>query len=276
MLQFLKMRIPLIALGFLALAGCAESGADKARVDAADPGDRPYPNLGAFPAVPVRSPAARREAEQQQLVAQRDAARAYDARLREIDPVLDPAARPPAPPDLSMPGQRGATAPAALPTVAAVAPPAVAAPTSVPVPAAPQAAPLPPIPAYVPAPLPTPAAPVQTVRPAPAPPPAVAVTPGSAARNAWVVGDIDFVDGSALLSREARRTLREAVVAAQERGGRVRVTPSAGPVLSPPEQALSPRRAAAASGELEALGLERGRILIDPGAMRAARVAVEF
>ncbi|MBL8833357.1 MAG: hypothetical protein JNL71_13280 [Rhodospirillales bacterium] len=104
----------------------------------------------------------------------------------------------------------------------------------------------------------------------------MAVAPGAVARNSWVVGDIDFADGSALLSREARRTLRDAVVAAQERGGRVRVTPSAGPVLSPPEQALAPRRAAAASGELEALGLDRARILIDPGAMRAARVAVEF
>lgn len=107
-------------------------------------------------------------------------------------------------------------------------------------------------------------------------PAAAPVAQGVGARSAWIVGDIDFVEGSAVLSREARRTLRDAVVAAQERGGRVRITPSAGPTLSPPEQALSPRRAAAASGELEALGLDRARILMDPGALRAARVAVEF
>ncbi len=238
------------------------------RGDAADPGDRPYPNLGAFPSVPARTPAARREAEQQKLLAQREAALAYDARLREIDPVLDPTARPPEAPDLSISGRNVAPVPAPSPTPAAAAIP--------PVPAAPQTAALPPVPAHTPAPLPAPAPPVRSIRPAPAPPPAAAIVSGTAARNAWVVGDIDFVDGSALLSREARRTLRDAVVAAQERGGRVRVTPSAGSVLSPPEQALSPRRAAAASGELEALGLDRARILIDPGAMRAARVAVEF
>lgn len=99
---------------------------------------------------------------------------------------------------------------------------------------------------------------------------------GARPSNGWIVGEIEFADGSVILSAESRRTLREAVVAAQEHAGRVRVTPSGGAPLSPPEQTLSPRRAAAAGGELESLGLERGRILIDPGALRSARVAVEF
>lgn len=263
MLQFLKMRIALIGLIFLALAACSESGRRDARDDAADPGDRPYPNLGAFPPVPARVPAAKRESEFQKLAGDRDAARAFDARLRAIDPVLDPAARPPEPPTL------------------AGTPPPMAAPvqpeTPRLVPQSPPQAAIAALPAYVPPPLPATPAPVRAaapvVRPASAP---VPVSQGVGARNAWIIGDIDFVDGSALLSRAARGTLREAVVAAQERGGRVRITPSVGPTLSPPEQALSPRRAAAASGELEALGLERARILMDPGALRSARVAVEF
>ncbi|MBI3506738.1 MAG: hypothetical protein HY059_18020 [Proteobacteria bacterium] len=260
------MRIPLIGLGFLLLAGCTESAPDKPRIDAADPGTRPYPNLGAFPAVPARVPASKIEAEQKALADQRDAARAFDARLRAIDPILDPAARPPEAPNLST---VGTAAPVPVPASPPVAAPVAAPPVATPAPA----------PAAIPVvqPAPVPAAPIRPARQASAPPqkPA-AIASGTAARNAWIVGDIDFADGSALLSREARRTLREAVVAAQDRGGRVRVTPSAGPGLSPPEQALSPRRAAAAGGELEALGLDRARILIDPGAMRSARVAVEF
>ncbi len=273
MLQFLKMRIALIGLVFLALAACSESGRPDARDDAADPGDRPYPNLGTFPPVPAPVSAAKRESEQQRLVSQRDAARAFDARLRAIDPVLDPTARPPEAPDLAGQGRAGqapvpAPVPAVAPPVQAEAPRVVA--------ATPPAAVANP-PAYVPPPMPATPAPVRmtppVVRPQQA---AVPVAQGVGARSGWIIGDIDFADGSALLTREARGTLREAVVAAQERGGRVRITPSAGPTLSPPEQALSPRRAAAASGELEALGLDRARILLDPGALRSARVAVEF
>lgn len=267
MLQFLKMRIALIGLVFLALAACSESGQPDARDDAADPGNRPYPNLGTFPPVPARVSAASRESEQQQLVSQRDAARAFDARLREIDPVLDPTARPPEPPDVAGQGRTvqvpvQAPVPAETPRVV----PASQPPAAVAV-----------LPPYVPPPMPATPAPVRAAPPVVRPSPAAApVAQGVGARSAWIIGDIDFVDGSALLSREARGTLREAVVAALERGGRVRITPSAGPTLSPPEQALSPRRAAAASGELEALGLDRARILLDPGALRSARVAVEF
>jgi hypothetical protein len=278
MLQFLKMRIALIGLAFLVLAACSESGRQDPRIDAADPGDRPYPNLGTFPPVPARVSAASRESEQQQLVSQRDAARAFDARLREIDPVLDPAARPPEPPDVA--GQGGAVqvpvpVPVPAPVPTAVSPAQAEAPRIVPAPPPPAAAAV--LPPYVPTPMPATPAPVTAVPPVVRPSPsAVPVAQGVGARSAWIIGDIDFADGSALLSREARGTLREAVVAALERGGRVRITPSAGPTLSPPEQALSPRRAAAASGELEALGLDRARILLDPGALRTARVAVEF
>jgi outer membrane protein OmpA-like peptidoglycan-associated protein len=272
MLQFLKMRIPLIGLGFLILAGCSESASDKARIDAADPGTRPYPNLGAFPPVPARVSASKVEAEQKALLGQREAARDFDARLRAIDPVLDPAARPPEPPNLSgsaAPIPDPSPAPVSAPAPVAAAPAVVAA-----VPVAPAPAPVPAVVAPIPAPAPVPAN-----RPAlrPVPPPAPApVVAAALARNAWIVGDIDFVAGSTLLLPEARRTLRDAVIAAQERGGRVRVIPAAGQTLSPPEQALSPRRAAAASGELEALGLDRARIVIDAGVLKAARVAVEF
>jgi hypothetical protein len=274
MLQFLKMRTGLIGLAFLALAACSES-APATKADAADPGSAPYPNLGAFPAVPVRPAAKTREAEEKRLVEQREAAKAFDARLRAIDPILDPTARPPEPANVA-----GLPAPSA---------PAAASPT-------PQPAPAQPSPAFalapVPAPAPAPAlAVVQPVVPpsiattrqaptlqraptaVPAPAPIAAGTP---ARNSWIVGDIVFSEGSAILSAESRRTLRDAVIAAQERGGRVRITPGPGPALSPPEQALVARRAAAAGGELEALGLDRARIQVDPGALRAARVAVEF
>ncbi len=269
MLQFLKMRIPLIGLGFLLLAGCSESASDKTRIDAADPGARPYPNLGAFPPVPARVSASKVEAEQKALIGQREAARDFDARLRAIDPILDPAARPPEPPNLS--------GPVAQPPAPVAAP--VPATAAVPVPAAPPAV------AAVPAPAPAAIAPrlavpaVATNRPAvravppPAPTPVVSAPLG---RNALVVGDVEFATGSTLLSPEARRTLRDAVIIANERGGRVRVMPAAGQMLSPPEQALSPRRAAAASGELEALGLDRARIAIDAGVLKTARVAVEF
>ncbi|MBL8831572.1 MAG: hypothetical protein JNL71_04215 [Rhodospirillales bacterium] len=267
------MRIALIGLAFLVLSACSESGRQDPRIDAADPGDRPYPNLGAFPPVPARVSAASRESEQQQLVSQRDAARAFDARLREIDPVLDPAARPPEPP--ADPAGQGRAAQVPAPVPAAVPPVQAEAPRIVPAPPPPAAAAV--LPSYVPTPMPATPAPVRAPAPIALPSPApVAVAQGVSARSAWIIGDIDFVDGSALLSREARGTLREAVVAALERGGRVRITPTAGPTLSPPEQALSPRRAAAASGELEALGLDRARILFDPGALRSARVAVEF
>jgi hypothetical protein len=276
MLQFLKMRIALIGLAFLVLSACSESGRQDPRTDAADPGDRPYPNLGTFPPVPARISAANRESEQQQLVSQRDAARAFDARLRSIDPVLDPTARPPEPPDVAGQG-RAAQVPVPVPdpVPAAALPVQAEAPRIVPAPPPPAAAAV--LPPYVPTPMLATPAPLRAsppvVRPSPASEP---VAQGVGARSAWIIGDIDFVDGSALLSREARGTLREAVVAAMERGGRVRITPSVGPTLSPPEQALSPRRAAAASGELEALGLDRARILLDPGALRSARVAVEF
>ncbi len=274
MLQFLKMRRVLIGLAFLTLGACADSADDMAAA-AADPGNRPYPNLGAYPTVPTRPSAAKRVEEEKRLIAQRDAAKAFDAQLRAIDPVLDPASRPPEPASLAgaapaAPQPAPARPAAATPTVA---PLAVLAP--VPAPAAPA----------LNVPQPMPPSSIAAARPGPGvvrtAPPSMAVAPapipaGAPARNSWIVGDILFADGSAILSAESRRTLRDAVVAAQDRGGRVRITPSAGPALSPPEQALSPRRAAAAGGELEALGLDRARILIDPGALRAARVAVEF
>lgn len=280
MLQFLKMRIVLIGLAILALAACADSsGADRAsaRVDAADPGTAPYPNLGAFPSVPKRPATAQIEAQERQLVDQREAAKAFDARLRAIDPVLDPAARPPEPPSVAsvvgvQPAAASASAanpaaPQARPAIAAVSPlpSAVAPPPQVAVPQ-----PVPPASIATPRPVSRTVRPVATALPSPA------ATTGSGARTGWIIGEISFAEGSAILSAESRRTLRDAVVAAQERGGRVRITPTVAAGLSPPDQALSPRRAAAASGELEALGLDRGRILIDPGAMLAARVAVEF
>jgi hypothetical protein len=253
MLQFLKMRKRLILLSVLACVGCTTGTGDNPGgrgAEAADPGDAPYPNLGAFPRPPARPTAAALTAEQAQLARQRDEARAFDSTLRALDPVLDPSARPPPPPAF--------TPPAAPPSQAAAAPlPPVAPPPSI----APQPAPTA-VPAPTPA-APTPAAPV---------PPSVAAS----AQTSWIVGAVGYGDGSALLTAESRRLLREAVVAATERGGRIRITPLAAGALSPVEQALAGRRAAAAIGEIEALGLARERVIVDPGAFKAARVAVEF
>ena len=255
MLQFLKMRKRLILLSVLACVGCTPGTGDNPGgrgAEAADPGDAPYPNLGAFPRPPARPTAAALTAEQAQLARQREEARAFDTTLRALDPALDPSARPPPPPAFAPPAilsSPPAAPPLAVPSV--VAPPVVA----------PQ-----PVPAVV------------AARPAPVPVPAVSAPPpvAASAQTSWIVGAVGYVDGSALLTAESRRLLREAVVAATERGGRIRISPLAAGALSPAEQALAGRRAAAAIGEIEALGLDRARVTVDPGAFKSARVAVEF
>lgn len=252
MLQFLKMRKYLILFPVLACVGCMSGSGENPGgrgADAADPGDAPYPNLGVFPRAPARPTAAALTAEQARLARQREEARAFDTTLRALDPVLDPSARPPPPPTFAVPAN---SAPPPLPPSPPPAPPPVAA--------------APPVPATVPA------------RPAAAPAPSVSVPPPAAAsaQTSWILGAIGYVDGTALLTADSRRLLRDAVVAAAERGGRIRISPLAAGALSPGEQTLAVRRAAAAVGEIEALGLERGRVIVDPGAFKAARVAVEF
>ncbi|MCA3264053.1 MAG: hypothetical protein ING44_19075 [Telmatospirillum sp.] len=294
-----KSRISLIGFCFLALGGCTEQGPDRAvwqatkdaanavgsvfvddkpkpaSVDAPDPGDTPYPNLAVVPRRPARPDAQTLQSEQAALVGQRQASQNFDTQLRAIDPVLNPTSRPPEPPAIA-----AALAPVGAPPVGpASAPPTPVASAPIAVPpvaaSAPQAASLPPFvppvlaPATVPAaaPVPTPAVP----RPA-APPAAARATPNTA----WLVGEVTFADGSPLLSADARATLRAAVVAANEQGGAVRVSPVAGGLAGPNDAALAPRRMAAVAGELESLGLDRDKIRIDAGSFRNARVAVEF
>lgn len=306
-----KSRISLIGFCFLALGGCTEQGPDRAvwqatkdaanavgnvfvsdtakpaAIDAPDPGETPYPNLAVVPRRPARPDAQMLQTEQAALVGQRQASQNFDAQLRAIDPVLNPTSRPPEPPAIAAalgpvgaapagaapvgPASAGtlavASAPISAPPVAApaAAAPAVAAPV-------PQAAALPPFVPPVLAPTTVPAAiPV----PAPAAPRAAA-SPRATRNTAWLVGEVSFADGSPLLTAEARATLRTAVVAANEQGGAVRITPIAGGLAGPQDGALAPRRMAAVAGELESLGLDRDKIRIDAGSFRSARVAVEF
>jgi hypothetical protein len=56
----------------------------------------------------------------------------------------------------------------------------------------------------------------------------------------------------------------------------VRVTPVPTQALSPQDQSLTARRMAAIAIELEALGLDRGRVVVEQGWLRSARVAVEY
>lgn len=299
-----KLRISLIGFSFLALGGCTEQGPDRAvwqatkdaanavgnvfasdtpkpaAIDAPDPGDTPYPNLAVVPRRPARPDAQTLATEQAALVGQRQASQNFDTQLRAIDPVLNPTSRPPEPPAIaaalapveavlvgSAPTGTAPRVPAPLAAPAMATPSAVAAP-------APQTAALPPFvppvlaPATIPAaiPVPTPAAPR----------PAAASAPRATANTAWLVGEVAFAEGSPLLTAEARRTLRTAVVAANEQGGAVRITPIAGNLAGPQDGALAPRRMAAMAGELEALGLSRDKIRIDAGGFRNARVAVEF
>lgn len=272
-----------------------------AAVDAPDPGETPYPNLAVVPRRPARPDAQTIATEQAALVGQRQASQNFDAQLRAIDPILNPTSRPPEPPPIAAalaPGgsapsgstPSGAapvataptgTAPAGLvstaPIVATPAPP-LAAPTPAAIQTpAPQAAALPPfvppvlVPATVPAAIPAPA-PAALRLPAQATASAARAT----ANTAWLVGEVAFADGSPLLNADARQTLRTAVVAANERGGAVRISPIAGTLAGPQDSALAPRRMAAIAGELEALGLSRDKIRIDAGSFRNARVSVEF
>jgi hypothetical protein len=304
-----KLRISLIGFCFLALGGCTEQGPDRAvwqatkdaanavgsafvsdtpkpaAVDAPDPGDTPYPNLAVVPRRPARPDAQLLASEQAALVGQRQASQNFDAQLRAIDPVLNPTSRPPEPPAIA-----AALAPAGSALVgsgAATPIPVVSAPIATPLPPAssavaapvPQAAALPPFvppvlaPVTIPAaiPVPTPAA----AQPA-APRPAAVPAARAAASTAWLVGEVAFAEGSPLLTAEARHTLRTAVVAANEQGGAVRISPIPGNLAGPQDGALAPRRMAAVAGELEALGLSRDKIRIDAGGFRNARVTVEF
>jgi hypothetical protein len=281
----------LVGISFLALGACTEQGPDRAlwqgakdaaqavgdvftttpmpaTVDAPDPGDTPYPNLGATQRRPTRPDPQSLASEQAALVAQREAAQRFDAQVRAIDPVLDPASRPPepaaiaavvtAPTPVATPVQAvPIVAPQAAPIVASVSPTQTP-PTQTPPPFVP--------PALLPTTVPT-LRQVPTASPTPV---------RAAAGTAWLIGEIGFADGSPLLTPDARRVLRQAVAAAQERGGSVRVTPMALGALSPQDQVLGPRRMAAAAGELESLGLDRSKVLIDPGTYRQARVTVEF
>lgn len=243
-------------------------------VDAPDPGTTPYPNLGAFPTRPPRGGQDVRAAEIRTLEQQRDAALEFDAKLRAIDPALDPAARPPEPPAIAAALEPSAPAAPAATPVPVVVPPAVA-----------------PAPVATPAPAPQPAAPVLRPSVAPAPvvvPPPVApaaVTPPQIAAapsargvpsTGAIVGNVDFVEGTAQLTAQAKNDLRAAVIAAQSRNGIVRVTPAANVALSPVDQSLTSRRMAAIAIELETLGLDRSRIAVDQGWLRAGRISVEY
>ena len=283
------LRNALIGILFLALGGCTEQGPDRAlwqgakdaagavgelfkvdakaqAIDAPDPGETPYPNLGAMPRRPARPDAQTIAAEHDALAAQRAAAQNFDAQLRLIDPDTDPTQRPPE-------GQREPASVAAVP-----APPPSASPIQAPpvqAPLVPAAAVAQTSPTFVPTAVPPTMVPVG---PAPVAPPVRAPAPRAqtSANTAWLIGDIGFVEGSPLLTADARRVLRQAVAAAQERGGSVRVTPLVQGGAAPQEQVLAPRRMAAAAGELESLGLDRSKILVDSGVYRQARVTVEF
>jgi hypothetical protein len=295
MLQSLKTRFASILLGVTFLAGCGSDqvvtrnvvAAGRAMgdgiasvtgspvperrdaVDAPDPGNTPYPNLGTFPVRPPRGGQEARAAEMRTLEQQRDAALEFDAKLRAIDPVLDPGARPPEPPAIA----------------ASVAAPAtqVAAPTLAPVPVV-----VPPTvtPAPVATPVPQAVAPVLRPNVTPTPvvvPPQIAAAPsarGVASTGApslgAIVGSVDFVEGTVQLTPQAKSDLRAAVIAAQSRNGIVRVTPASNVSLSPVDQSLTSRRMAAIAIELETLGLDRSRIVVDQGWLRAARISVEY
>jgi len=243
-------------------------------VDAPDPGSTPYPNLGAFPVRPPRGGQAARAAEIRILEQQRDAALEFDAKLRAIDPVLDPGARPPEPPAIAA-AVEAPTAPTTTPTIASVpvvvppAPAPVVAPTPAPQVAAPALRPnVAPAPVVVPPP----------VAPAQVTPPQIAAAPSARAipSTGAIVGAVDFVEGTVQLTAQAKNDLRAAVIAAQSRNGIVRVTPASNVSLSPIDQSLTSRRMAAIAIELETLGLDRSRIVVDQGWLRAARISVEY
>lgn len=295
MLQYPESRFVLAFLGVTFLAGCASDGfvtrnvvgAGRAAADgvdrlaggtppeerppleAPDPGATPPPNLGTFPPVPPRGGAEIRAGQVRTLEQQRDAARQFDERLRAIDPALDPSARPPEPPSFAPVTGAPAPAPQIQPAPVPQAQPAPQIAAAMPAAPAPQLrAPMAPAPVVVPQ---APAA-VQ-----PVPPARVAATSARAAASAaYVVGDVVFVDGTVQLTPESKRDLRAAVIAANARNGTVRVTPVAGQALTPQDQTLTARRMAAIAIELEALGLERARAIVEQGWLRAARVAVEY
>jgi hypothetical protein len=296
MLQYPKSRFVLAFLGVTFLAGCASDGfvtrnvvgagrsaadgidrlaggappEERPPLEAPDPGAALAPNLGTFPPVPPRGGAEIRAGQVRTLEQQRDAARQFDERLRAIDPALDPSARPPEPPSFAP--VTGAPAPVPAPQVQPVPVPQVQpAPqiAAAPVAPAPQLrAPMAPAPVVVPQ---APAA-VQPALPARV----AAPSSRAAASAAYVVGDVVFVDGTVQLTPESKRDLRAAVIAANARNGTVRVTPVASQALTPQDQTLTTRRMAAIAMELEALGLERARAIVEQGWLRAARVAVEY
>ncbi len=300
MLQSPKTRFASILLGVTFLAGCGSDqivtrnvvAAGRAvgdgiasvtgtqvperrdAVDAPDPGNTPYPNLGTFPVRPPRGGQDARAAEVRTLEQQRDAALEFDAKLRAIDPVLDPGARPPEPPAIAAAVEAPAT------------PVSTPAPDPVPV-----AVPPAPAPAPVVAPVPQVAAPALRPNVAPAPvvvpppvasaqvtPPQIAAAPSARAlpSTGAIVGAVDFLEGTVQLTPQAKNDLRAAVIAAQSRNGIVRVTPAANVALSPVDQSLTSRRMAAIAIELEMLGLDRSRIMVDQGWLRAGRVSVEY
>jgi hypothetical protein len=121
------------------------------------------------------------------------------------------------------------------------------------------------------------------VAPAQVTPPQIAAAPsarGVASTGApslgAIVGSVDFVEGTVQLTPQAKNDLRAAVIAAQSSNGIVRVTPAANVSLSPVDQSLTSRRMAAIAIELETLGLDRSRIVVDQGWLRAARISVEY
>jgi hypothetical protein len=297
MLQSPKTRFASILLGVTFLAGCGSDqvvtrnvvAAGRAvgdgiasvtgtpvperreAIDAPDPGNTPYPNLGAFPVRPPRGGQEARAAEMRTLEQQRDAALEFDAKLRAIDPVLDPGARPPEPPAIA---------------AAVEAPAATPAPVAAPVPVV-----VPPAPAPVAMPVPQAVAPVlrpnvtaapvvvpPAVAPAQVTPPQIAAAPSARAlpSTGAIVGNVDFLEGTVQLTPQAKNDLRAAVIAAQARNGIVRVTPAANVSLSPIDQSLTSRRMAAIAIELETLGLDRSRIMVDQGWLRAGRISVEY
>jgi len=298
MLQSPKTRFASILLGVTFLAGCGSDqvvtrnvvAAGRAvgdgiasvtgtpvperreAVDAPDPGNTPYPNLGTFPVRPPRGGQDARAAEVRTLEQQRDAALEFDAKLRAIDPVLDPGARPPEPPAIAAAVEAPATpvstpSPAPVPVVVPPAPAPVVAP--VPQVAAPALRPnVAPAPVVVPPP----------VAPAQVTPPQIAAAPSARAlpSTGAIVGAVDFLEGTVQLTSQAKNDLRAAVIAAQSRNGIVRVTPATNVTLSPVDQSLTPRRMAAIAIELEMLGLDRSRIMVDQGWLRAGRISVEY
>lgn len=245
-------------------------------LDAPDPGNTPYPNLGAFPVRPPRGGQEARAAEIRTLEQQRDAALEFDAKLRAIDPVLDPGARPPEPPAIAAAVAAPAapvSAPAPAPVPIVVPPAPTPAPASVATPA-PQAV----APVLRPSVAPAPVVVPPQVAPAPVTPPQIAAAPAARANPSIgaIVGSVDFVEGTVQLTAQAKNDLRAAVIAAQSRNGIVRVTPAANQSLSPIDQSLTSRRMAAIAIELETLGLDRSRIVVDQGWLRAGRISVEY